>query len=106
MNRSDSGCLLLQQRYEAMRRWWCSGDGYARIHLGLVALLRQGMSVWMHQPAHAEPREAAARNDLDRPPPTSSGGSDALLSKPLHAELSRILAGMAIKRIEATEQTA
>ena len=95
----------LQRRYEAMRRWWCTGEGEARDHLGLAVLRHQGMRVWMRQPAHAESREAAVREAL-APPRATGRGSDAVASPPLHAEIARLLAAMAIGTIAAKEQTA
>ena len=96
----------LQRRYEAMRRWWCSGEGDTCDHFGLAVLLHQGMRVWMRQAAHAASRTAAVGDELAQPPRTSCGGSDAVLSKPLHSEVARLLAAMAIGAIETKEQNA
>lgn len=104
---SDAGSRgALRRRYEALRRWWCSGDGDARDQLGLAVLLRQGMSRWMHHPAHAESREAAV-GDPSPPAQASGGASDPVRSKPLHREVARLVATMAIGAIGAArEQTA
>ena len=100
---SESGADgSLSQRYEAMRLWWCTGDGDARDHLGLAVLLHEGMRVWMRQTAPAESRKATAGDELALLP----RGSGAVLSKPLHSEIARLLAAMAIGTIETREQTA
>jgi hypothetical protein len=105
VNESGAGGSL-QHRYEAMRCWWCTGEGDARDHRGLAMLLQQGMRVWMCQAAHAELRNAPAEDDLTQPRRASCGGSDAVVSKALHSEVARLLAAMAIGTIEAKEQTA
>jgi hypothetical protein len=104
---SESGADdSLQQRYEGIRRWWCTGDGDARNHLGLTVLLHQGMRVWMRQAAHAESREATARDEVAQPRRATRGENAGLLSEPLHSEVARLLAVMAIGTIETREQTA
>lgn len=104
---SESGADdSLQRRYEGMRRWWCTGDGDARNHLGLAVLLHQGMRVWMCQAAHAESREATARDELAQPRRATRGENAGLLSEPLYSEVARLLAVMAIGTIETREQNA
>ena len=94
----DSGSQgSLRRRYEAMRRWWCSGEGDAREHQGLAVLLRHGMSLWMREAARVESRDAAVG---DPARPTLAGGGcgagEAILSRPLHTEMARLLATMVI----------
>lgn len=89
-----------------MRRWWCTGDGDARDHLGLTVLLHQGMRVWMCQAAHSDSRVLTARDELAQPRRTNSGANAGVLSEPLHSEVARLLAAMAIGTIQTREQTA
>lgn len=108
MNESEADDSL-RLRYEQMRSWWCTGDGDARNHLGLTVLLHQGMRVWMGQTgqaAHAESPEVTARDELAQPPRATGGENAGVLSEPLHSEVARLLAVMAIRTIETREQYA
>jgi hypothetical protein len=88
----------LTERYEAIRRWWCSGAGDGHERFGLVVLLQRGMSAWMHHRPDVESRDAFGH--LVEPPRSCEGRGDVISPKSFHVEIAYALAAMAIETMK------
>ena len=89
----------LRRRYEAVRRQWCSGEGYAGDAIGIGVLLHAGMCTWMGQQVHLEPLPAHVHPVAPSLRAHSECGDD-LAPRSVHSEATHILATMAIAAVK------
>lgn len=83
--------------YEELRRQGLDQSGGRRGALGLALFIRQGMKSWMEACSHCLPSGVPVK-------PQNESGPEAMVPLDLHAEVVRILAGMALhRRLEVRE---